>query len=40
MEDKVRIMHSHGHSMQELFALRHGKLERVVDAVAFVASHE
>ena len=39
MEKKQRILHSHGHTLQELFALRHGKLEKVIDAVIFINSH-
>ena len=39
IDDKQRIFHSHGHSLQELFMLRHGKLERVVDVVIFIDSH-
>ena len=33
-------MHSHGHTLQEVYALRHGRLNRTVDAVAYVTSHE
>ncbi len=39
MEGKVRILHSHGHTLQEIFALRHGKFERTADAVVFISSH-
>lgn len=39
--DKIcRLTHSHGHTMQEIYALRHGQLDRVVDAVVYVANHE
>jgi len=39
--DKVcRLSHSHGHTMQEVYALRHGQLERVVDCVVYINSHE
>lgn len=38
-DDKVRIMNSHGHTLQEIFALRHGKLDAVVDGVIFIDSH-
>ena len=40
MEKICRLMHSHGHTMQEIYALRHGKLDRVVDCVVFINSHE
>lgn len=35
-----RIFHSHGHSMQELYYLRHSKLPRIVDYVIYITSHE
>ena len=38
-DDKIRIMNSHGHTLQEIFALRHGKLDAVVDGVIFIDSH-
>jgi len=39
--DKIcRLNHSHGHTMQEVFALRHGELDRVVDCVIYINSHE
>ncbi|CAD8177522.1 unnamed protein product [Paramecium pentaurelia] len=34
-----RILHSHGHTMQEIYELRHGKLSRIVDCVIFISSH-
>jgi len=35
-QDKwLRIHHSHGHTMQELWVLRYGKFDRVVDLVVF-----
>ena len=34
-EDKERIMHSHGHTVQEIWALRNGRLDRVVDCVLY-----
>lgn len=40
IDDAQRIHHSHGHSLQEMFALRYGRLDRVVDCVIFVSSHE
>ena len=39
-DDSDRIFHSHGHCLQELFAIRHGKLDRVVDVVAYPTTHE
>jgi alkyldihydroxyacetonephosphate synthase len=33
-------MHSHGHSLQEIFILRHGKFEKTVDAVVYISSHD
>ncbi|KAL4465819.1 hypothetical protein ABPG74_004056 [Tetrahymena malaccensis] len=35
-----RIHHSHGHTLQEIFALRHGKLDRYIDLVVYISSHE
>jgi alkyldihydroxyacetonephosphate synthase len=35
-----RIMHSHGASLRELFALRCGKFERYVDVVVFPTTNE
>ncbi len=30
-----RVIHSHGHTYQELFALKYAKLQRVVDCVLY-----
>eukprot|EP01017_Pseudomicrothorax_dubius_P014782 TRINITY_DN1730_c0_g1_i1.p1 TRINITY_DN1730_c0_g1~~TRINITY_DN1730_c0_g1_i1.p1 ORF type:complete len:599 (+),score=172.14 TRINITY_DN1730_c0_g1_i1:1630-3426(+) len=38
-DPKLRVHHSHGHTMQEIFALRHGKLARAVDVIVFVTEH-
>ena len=35
-----RIFHSHGHSIQELYLLRTTKLERTIDYVVYITSHE
>jgi len=35
-----RIMHSHGHTMQEIYKLRWGKLDRCVDMVVYPDSTE
>ena len=39
-DDAERIFHSHGHSLQEIYALRHGRLDRVVDTVVYPRNHE
>ena len=40
LDDGQRIHHSHGHTLQEIYALRHGQFPRIVDLVIFVSSHE
>lgn len=40
LEKVCRLTHSHGHTMQEVYALRHGQLDRVVDCVVYINSHE
>jgi alkyldihydroxyacetonephosphate synthase len=35
-----RIMHSHGQTLMEIFALRHGRFERCVDVVLYPMSHD
>lgn len=35
-----RIFHSHGHSIQQLYQLRKSKLDRCVDYVIYITSHE
>lgn len=39
-DDDERIFHSHGHSLQEIYALRHGRLDRVVDSVVYPRNHD
>ena len=39
-EGKERMMHSHGHSMQEVWALRSGKFERFADVVIYPETQE
>jgi len=39
-EPKERIMHSHGHTLHEVYALKHGKFDRYVDCVLYPGSHE
>ena len=35
-----RVFHSHGHTCDEIFALRHGRVGRCVDAVAWPENHD
>jgi len=37
-EDKERMMHSHGHCLQDVFSLRYGKFKRFVDCVLYPSS--
>ena len=37
-EDKERIMHSHGHTLQEIWLLRQGKFPRIADVVIYPAA--
>lgn len=37
-EDQERIFHSHGHTLQEMHALKFGKISRCVDIVAYPGS--
>lgn len=37
-EDKERIMHSHGHTLQEVWELRNGRFKRCVDVVIYPAN--
>jgi len=39
-EGPERYLHGHGHTAQELFALRYGKLDRVPDVVIWPGCHE
>jgi hypothetical protein len=38
--DEQRLFHSHGHTSQEIWMLRYGKVPRVVDVVMWPRSHE
>jgi len=38
--DRDRLFHGHGHTCQEVYAMRFGKLERVPDMVVWPGSHE
>lgn len=40
LDDEHRIHHSHGHTLQEIYSLRHGQFPRIVDMVIFVTGHE
>jgi alkyldihydroxyacetonephosphate synthase len=35
-----RIQHSHGETLKEVYALRHGSFKRVVDVVVYPDTHE
>ena len=37
--DEDRLFHGHGHTCQEVYALRFGKLRRIPDAVVWPSSH-
>jgi len=39
-DDELRLRHGHGHTQEEMYAIKHGKLERVPDLVAFPTSQE
>ena len=39
-DNRERIMHSHGHTLREVFILKHGKFERFADCVVYPTSHE
>ncbi|KAF0983696.1 hypothetical protein FDP41_007611 [Naegleria fowleri] len=39
-EDEVRLLHSHGHTCQEIYQLRYGKFKRLVDMVIYPGSHD
>lgn len=39
-EGLERLYHGHGHTCAEIFALRHGQLERLPDVVLFPKCHE
>ena len=36
----VRLRHGHGHTLEEMYAIKYGRLERVPDLVAFPATDE
>lgn len=39
-DDQERIFHSHGHTVDEVYKLRHSSFERVPDAVIYPSTHE
>ncbi|EGR32374.1 hypothetical protein IMG5_085430 [Ichthyophthirius multifiliis] len=39
-DENLRIHHSHGHSLQDIFALRHGSFQRIVDVIVYISSHQ
>lgn len=39
-DDNERLLHSHGHTLQEIFTLRFSQFPRVVDLVVYPQSHE
>jgi len=39
-ENSERLMHSYGHTLQEMYMLKYGKFERYCDAVAYPKSTE
>ncbi|HJQ92713.1 MAG TPA: FAD-binding oxidoreductase [Candidatus Thermoplasmatota archaeon] len=39
-DDALRLRHGHGHSLEEVYAVRHGSLERVPDLVVFPSTQE
>jgi len=38
-DDQERVFHSHGHTLEEIFRLRHGACERVADLVVYPGTH-
>jgi len=39
-EPLIRLRHGHGHTLEEMYAIRHGRLERVPDLVVFPSTEE
>ncbi|KAL0477891.1 alkyldihydroxyacetone phosphate synthase [Acrasis kona] len=39
-DDEARLLHSHGHCLQEIYQLRWGHFKRLVDAVVYPGCHE
>lgn len=39
-DDQERIFHGHGHTLEDIYKLRHSTLERVPDAVIYPGTHE
>jgi alkyldihydroxyacetonephosphate synthase len=38
-DDQERVFHSHGHTLEEIFRLRHGACERIPDLVVYPGTH-
>jgi alkyldihydroxyacetonephosphate synthase len=36
----LRLRHGHGHTLEEMYAIRHGRLERVPDLVVYPSTEE
>lgn len=39
-DDQERVFHSHGHTLEEIFRLRHGSCERIPDYVIYPGTHD
>jgi alkyldihydroxyacetonephosphate synthase len=39
-ENSERVMHSYGHTLQEMYMLKYGKFDRYCDVVLYPSSHE
>lgn len=39
-DEAERTLHSHGHTLREVYALKYGKFDRFVDCVVFPSCHE
>ena len=39
-DSRERTMHSHGHTLREVYTLKHGKFDRFVDCVIYPANNE
>src|SRR5262245_34235782 len=39
-DPELRLRHGHGHTLEEMYQVRHGRLERIPDLVVFPATEE
>jgi len=39
-DDQERVFHGHGHTVEEVYQLRHGSLERIPDVVIYPGTHQ